>query len=474
MKIGLNFFIAALLMSHCAAQNITKLDQVPNLGQQIDTLVRQYQDLDIFSGVVLVAEQGKPVYHKAFGLADRESKRKNTLDTKFDIGSMNKAFTKVVILRLVSQGKLHLDDLLGKFLDGFDPVAGQKVTVQMLLEHTSGFGDYFNAEYQQLTYEQKQMNRLVELIRKMPLLFEPGTDRQYSNAGYLLLGAIIEKVTGKDFLTVVDEMIVQPMGMHDTFVREKYQTPERAIGYTTTMRGNLEANDFLQDPPSPAGGFYSTTSDMLKFFRAYHYGTSLWDEATRKLDPMYGFLADNMDSGGAITHAGGFPGANTVHYEVLRDGISILVFANMDEPVAEKLGFGILSIIRGKVPEKPVLPAHRWVYQAYREKGIDYVRENFETLTANWTDQDPKDMLLNMIGYNLLYSDDASELDQAIEIFSLNAELFPEVANVWDSLGEAWLKKGDKQKALTAYKKALAIRPDLPSALAAVKQLEKE
>lgn len=456
------------------AQKTPVLQALPEMERKVDELVRQYQDLDIFSGVVLVAEQGVPVYHKAFGYADRDAKRKNTLATRFDIGSMNKAFTKVVLLNLVKAGKLRLDDPLGKFLPGFDPVAAQQVTVGQLLAHTSGFGDYHSPAYHDLSYEKKSLDRLLTLIKKLPLQFEPGTEQAYSNAGYVLLGAIIEEVSGKDFFTVVREYTVDRLGLENTYLQNKYQTPERAIGYTRTMRGALEANDYFQDPPGPDGGFYSTTTDMLQFFRAYHYGNTLWDEATKALDPMYPFLKEHANTGGAIPHAGGFPGANTVHYEILRDQISVVVFANMDETVAEELGAGILAIIRGQAPKSPVLPAHLWIYQSYRDKGIDYVRDHFEKLSTNWHPADPKDMILNMIGYNLLYSDDPKEIDQAIEVFTLNTELFPDIANVWDSLGEAWRKKGDRQKALQFYRKALKIRPDLPSAVAAVAELSEK
>lgn len=454
------------------AQNTPVLEKIPDFEQQVDDLVQQYRDLDLFAGVVLVAERGQPVYHKAFGYADRENKRKNTLHTKFDIGSMNKAFTKVAVLSLVQEGKLALSDPLGKFLDGFDPVAAKQVTIEQLLEHTSGFGDYHGPDYWDLSYEEKSIAARVDLIRKSPLEFSPGSEQAYSNAGYILLGAIIEQATGKDYFTVIRERIVDRLELKNTFLTEKYHTPERAIGYTRTMRGALEANDDFQDPPAPDGGFYSTPSDILKFYRAYHYGGALWDEATRKLDPMYPFLQEHSTTGGAIPHAGGFPGASTAHFEVLRDQISVIVFANRDEIVAEDIAGGILAIVRGKEPEQPAQPAQLLIYQTYREKGIDYIRDHFEALSVNWHPADPKDMILNGIGYNLLYSDDPKELDQAIEFFTLNTALFPEIANVWDSLGEAWRKKGDKAKALKFYKKALEIRPDLPSAKAAVAELK--
>ena len=442
----------------------------PKLESKVDELVKSYMDIDIFSGVVLIAEKGKPVYHKAFGLANREQNIPNTLNTHFDIGSMNKGFTKVIILQLINEGKLKLDDKLGKFLPGFPKEAAEKITVAHLLNHESGYGGYHTPEYWDIPLEKKSLQTALEHIKKQPLMFEPGTAKEYSNAGYVLLGLIAEKVAGKPYYDIVEERIVKPLAMKETYLRDKYTVPNRAIGYFKNMRGELQNNESFGEIPTPAGGFYSTTSDMLKFYRAYHYGDQLWNEATRSLDEMHGFYQEHLNSGGAMTHAGGFEGANTVHYEILRDQISVLVFANMDEVVAEDLGAGILAIIRGKQPEAPSLPAEQAIYQAINEKGADYIKQNWETLTVNFHPADPKDMILNEIGYTLLMD---GKTDEAVEIFKLNTELFPEVANCWDSYGEGLLKKGDKKGALKAYKKALTIRPDLPTAKEAVKQLEK-
>jgi tetratricopeptide (TPR) repeat protein len=154
---------------------------------------------------------------------------------------------------------------------------------------------------------------------------------------------------------------------------------------------------------------------------------------------------------------------------MLHDNISIVVLANMDEPVAEKLFLGIHAILNGKDPQPPALPAVLNVYQAYLDNNVNYIRKNFESLTTNFHPTDPKDLILNNLGYELLFSD---QTDRAIEIFKLNTELFPQVGNCWDSYGEALLAKGDRAGALKAYRKALEINPNIPSAQEAVKKLQ--
>lgn len=448
----------------------SKSDNIPiNLESKVDKLVKEYTDLGIFSGVVLIAEEGEPLYHKAFGLANSETKTSNKLDTRFDIGSMNKSMTKVLILKLVKARKLNLDDKLGQYLDGFPKVAAKKITINHLLNHQSGYGDYHTPEYWEIPLEEKSLAISVDFIKKRPILFEPGEAQEYSNAGYVLLGAIAEKVTGKSYYDLIEEYITKPLKMENTFLRNKYSVKNRAVGYFKNFKGELMDNEDFQEIPTPAGGFYSTTEDMLTFYRAFHYGNQLWDESTRSMDEMYSFYQEHQNTGGAMTHAGGFEGANTVHYEILRDKISVIVFANMDEPVAENLGAGILAIIRGKKPESPILPANQLVYKTWKEKGPDYVKKNWETLTVNFHPSDPKDPILNAIGYDLFFND---EIDEAVEIFKLNTELYPNIANCWDSYGEGLLALGKKEESLKAYKKALSIRPDMPTAKKMVKELE--
>jgi CubicO group peptidase (beta-lactamase class C family) len=439
------------------------------IENKVDALVNQYLDLDIFSGVVLVAEKGEPFYHKAFGLADREKNIKNTTKTKFDIGSMNKTFTHVVILQLVQEGKLKLSDKLSSILPDFSGEMYSEITIDHLLNHSAGFGDYFMTDgYFELPLSQKNIKGLIKIIKKMPLLYEPGTEREYSNAGFIVLGAVIEHKTNKTYHQNVKDRIGQPLGLNDTYFMDKKSVPNRAIGYLKTMRGELEDNSRFEELPNPDGGFQSTALDVMKFYREYHYGHKLLTEETKLKDEFYGMTVEHRTTGGAIPFAGGFNGSNSVIFEILRDEITIVVLANMDEPVAEQLGSGILDIIRDKPAKEPSLPAIQNVYKAYTDNGIDYVKANFNSMISNFHPTDPKGIILNQIGYSFL-SDD--KIDNAIEVFQLNTEMFPDDPNVWDSLGEAYLKKGNKDKALKMYKKALSIDPNFPSAMKAVKQM---
>ena len=332
-----------VIFTSCNAQSQSKIKNSKSLESNVDALVEQYQDLDIFSGIVLVAEQGEPKYHKAFGLANRETNIANTLNTKFDIGSMNKSFTKTVILQLLEEGRLKVTDKLGQYLPGFPEIAANKITITDLLNHSSGYTGYWGNDFNDLPIDQKRIPALVERIKKLRLEFEPGTEIAYSNAGYVLLGAIIEKITGKTYQQNIIERIIKPLNMTETYVIDKHEVPDRAIGYYKDMKGNISNNLGFVEVPNPDGGFQSTPGDIVKFYSEYFYGTTLLSEATKLDEAFFGSINKRKTTGKANLMAGGFPGANTAYLEIMRDEISIIVFANMDEPVAEQLASGILG-----------------------------------------------------------------------------------------------------------------------------------
>ncbi len=441
-----------------------------NLEARIDDFVKQHIGLDLFSGVVLVAHKDELLYNKAFGMANIEQKIPVTTNTKFDIGSMNKAFTEVIIYNLVAENKLKLDDNLGKYLKGFSSIASNQVTIAHLLEHSSGFQDYHTPEYMQLKAKDKTIDYIVNFAKKQELAFEPGTGNYYSNVGYTLLGAIIEKIEGKRYFKVVQDRILDKLQMKDTYLDKKYEVPDRAIGYSQTSLGELNNTDYLQLNPTPAGSFMSSSTDLRKFFYAYYFGNAIWSEETRMMNSMrMELFIESKNYGSAPMIAGGFDGVNAVSLQNLRDEISIIVMANRNAPSAIEVGIGVLDILRGKEPLPVGLPIVNRIAKIYFENGVEYLKNNFNLLTENSMMPMPLEGILNVIGYDLI---NVSKNNEAFEIFKLNIELFPSCANCWDSYGEALLKKGNKEAALSAYKKALEINPNIASAKKMVMELE--
>ena len=341
-----------------------------------------------------------------------------------------------------------------------------------MLDHESGFGDYHTPDYFNLPLENRKLSAIIERAKKYQLLFEPGTENEYSNLGYVILGGIIEVVTGNSYFDEVQKRIIDPLKIKNTYVNDFNGLDNRmAKGYFYTPLGELEEGELIQDLPNPDGGFLSTTEDIMNFYRSYYYDDLLLSKEFKSNDSFFKYL-NEIPEGKAIGAAGGFDGFNTALFQVISSDLTIIVFANMDEPVAEHIAQDILDLSRGETPKKPQLPAVQNVRKAYVDHGVEYIKSNFESLTENYHPQDPKDFILNDLGYAFLYG--ANDPKKATELFKLNTELFPNVANCWDSYGEALLNDNNKTEATKAYKKALDINPNMESALKAVRELKSE
>jgi CubicO group peptidase (beta-lactamase class C family) len=203
-------------------------------------------DAEKFSGSVLLAKDGKPFFKKAYGFASRRFWVSNQIDTKFNLGSMNKMFTTVAVAQLVERGKLSYSDKVGKYLgeEWIVPQNGEKITVHHLLIHTSGLGDFFSRVFFKsskllfLSIDDYQV-----LVKDMELQFEPGTRWSYSNAGFVLLGAIIEKVSGRDYFGFVQEKIHKKANMSNSGCYEMYRPIPIWLSVTRNARWKTEVSN---------------------------------------------------------------------------------------------------------------------------------------------------------------------------------------------------------------------------------------
>ena len=252
--------------------------------------LRTLADSDEFSGVVLVAKDGKPFFLEAYGLANRDFGVANRADTKFNLGSINKVFTQVAIAQLAAQGKLSLSDTIRKHIPDYPSSVADRITVQQLLAMSSGLGDFFGERYDATPKAKlRTLSDFLPLFVDKPLLFEPGTSRRYSNAGYIVLGLIIEKTSGQPYHDYVRQHVFLPAGMKDS---DAYPldsiVANRAVGYTRERddgekerlgppRLNIYA---LPARSSSAGGGSSTAADLLAFDTAMRHDRLLPPEWT--------------------------------------------------------------------------------------------------------------------------------------------------------------------------------------------------
>ena len=321
---------------------------------ELDSMIAGKAASGDFSGVVLVARDGNPIFQKAYGYASKRFHAPNRVDTKFNLGSINKAFTTVSILQLIEKGKLSIDDPIGMYLDVFPEKIAEKVTIRHLLNMRSGWGDYWrHPTFQQEISRIRTVSQYMDFIKDMPLDFEPGTNFQHSNTGFDVAGAIIETVTGMDYFDYVRSNIYVPAGMDFTDCFHKDGPVENlAVGYTNMNPNDPEGTGYLWEntylmPPrgNPTGGGYSTAEDMLKFAQALKSQTLLSKEMVNfYFNRLDGEPEKASDPNGRYRAAGGAPGINAFLVIDFDSGLTFVVLANLDHPVAMNLIQEILKM----------------------------------------------------------------------------------------------------------------------------------
>ncbi len=352
-----------------------KAPRDPSLGEapvgfpgELREFMEDLVSRDEFSGTVLVAKDGKPVFEQAYGLASKRYNVSNRIDTKLNLGSMNKMFTGVAICQLVEQGRLSFDDKVIKYLPNYpNREVAEKVTIHQLLTHTSGLGSYFNDKYDTVWSTIRTLDQLLSVFVDEPLEFEPGARFGYSNSGPVVLGLIIERITGQTYYDYVRDHIYKPAGMIDTdCYAMDTPTPNLAIGYTH-MDGNHEHRDgprrnnlFSHSlKGGPAGGGFSTVEDLLRFSLALQEHKLLSPEMTETLltrkialGPGLGyayFFGDETTNGHRhVGHNGGAPGISADFHIYSDLGYTVAVLSNYDGAAAI-----VSRFIRGIIERAP-------------------------------------------------------------------------------------------------------------------------
>ncbi|MBF9238468.1 serine hydrolase [Hymenobacter sp. BT683] len=338
--------------------------------QQLDAYVQQFQQAGFFNGSALVAEKGKVLLQKGYGLANREQQVLNGPDTKFRIGSLTKQFTAALVLQLVEKGQLRLDGKVSDYLPTYPQPAGSQITLHHLLSHTAGLPDYtalpnFGPDIMRTHQEPAQ---LVALFAALPLQFVPGAQFQYSNSGYVLLGAIIEKVTGKPYAQVFQENIARPLKMKSTaYDALEPADRRRAAGYQATAKGLVNTSPLDMTVPYAAGAITSTVADMYRWNQALN-GTKVLSAASKKLlftpvkdNYAYGWMVMNAKMGpetiGLQEHNGGINGFKSYMVRVPQSQQLIILLDNHSGNSLPELRRGLLRILNHQPATLPAAVA---------------------------------------------------------------------------------------------------------------------
>jgi len=440
--------------------------------RQIDELMLSYHKYQQFNGSVLVAENGKVIYKKGFGLANMEWNIPNEPDTKFRLGSITKQFTATLVLQLVQQGKIKLDGKVSDYLPDYRKDTGARMTIHHLLSHTSGLPNYTAQPgfFANVSRNPFKVDDFVKQYASGDLEFEPGSKFNYSNSGYFLLGDIIEKVTGKPYEQVLKENILDPVGMKNTGY-DHYGTvlSKRAAGYVRTPNGYENAGYLDMSIPYAAGSLYSTVEDLFLWDQAL-YGEKILSTASKELmfkpnleNYGYGFgirkasLGPNKIAVPVIEHNGGINGFSTDIVRLVGDKRLIVLLDNTSQGrYLDGMALAITNILYRQPYESPKQSIADTLRPIAVKDVAAAIRRYRELKAARSAEYDFREAELNTLGYQLLQ---LKKVAEAIEIFKLNVEAYPEAANAYDSLGEAYLVNGDKELAISNYKKSLELNP---------------
>lgn len=342
------------------------------LIRQVKAYVGQLVAEEKFSGALLIAKDGKPLLTQAFGLASIAHQVPNRIDTKFNLGSMNKMFTAVAIAQLAEEGKLAFEDQIAKHLPDYpNQGVATQVTIHHLLTHTSGLADYFNDKFTEASRARfRTVQDFFPLFVDEPLQFAPGSQWAYSNSNFIVLGSIVEAVSGQSYFDYVREHIYQPAGMINTDAYElDHEIPNLATGYTRAPGESEWRNNLFEHviKGGPAGGGYSTVEDLFHFAQALTTHQLLSADMTTLVTTgkvalpgrtdaqyAYGFGEELVNGFRRFGHNGGFPGINSQLNVYPELGYVVAVMGNYDPPAASRIAERIGKLITGSSVPQPI------------------------------------------------------------------------------------------------------------------------
>ncbi len=474
---GIALFFATINIScgQSEIKNQTKSDK-------INELISLYSDYEGFNGSVLVAHEEKVIYKKGFGLANMEWDIQNQTDTKFQIASITKQFTALLILQLVAENKLDLHKPISTYLPDYPKENGNQITIHHLLTHSSGLER--DASKDEKKY--KKPKDMVNQFAESPLKFIPGERFEYSNSGYTLLGYIIETITEKSYEEVLKDRIFTPLNMKNSgFYKHRPLLKNMSSGYNKSW-GNYFNIDYSDESSAyAAGGIYSTVEDLFLWDQAVNTETLL---PKKYLDLLFTKHIIDSEEGGhygygwefkeksignttsiieTVGHSGRISGYRALYTKIQSSNSAIILLNNTNRTFLNGITIAIIEILNDKSYDFPLKPLAMFMTKTIEkegiEKGIQFYKEHKDLNDYYVSEQE-----LIIEGYRLLH---AGNTNDAAEVFKLSTEIFPNRDNPYDSYAEALMELGKNEEAIKNYKKSLLLNPENENAKKMLKKL---
>lgn len=455
-----------------------------NKSEAIDDLLSRYYEYGLLNGSVLVAEKGEVIFNKGYGFANVEHNIFNSSKTVHRIGSITKQFVSMMIMQLVDEGKIELDEKMTSYLKDYRKDTGDKVTIFHLLTHTSGIPSYtsYPGFWSDSLRNPYTTQELIKEFCSGDLEFKPGSQFSYNNSGYVLLAKIVEEVTGKTYEENIQERIFNKVGMKNTYLdRPEKIILNRAAGYDKSGEKLINTKYMYVKNAFGAGDIVSTVEDLYLWDQALYTDKLISDESKNKIfTPFlsnYGFgwgiskikNPAGSDSLTLISHTGGINGFSSLIARLVDDKHLIIILNNSGSFPLYEIRKNITNILYGEDYEFPKKPIASYLQTIILDEGIDKATTVFkEIMEFEKETFDIKEGDINNLGYSFLTED---KIEEAIGVFQFNIDAFPNSFNVYDSMGEALMKKGDNEKSIEMYKKSIEINPQNTNGYEMLKKL---
>ncbi|WP_343660919.1 serine hydrolase [Chryseobacterium sp.] len=358
LTLGYLFFFSIF----CPALKAQTQPDIANINQdkkkeEIDGIIKAYAAINKFNGTAFIHYQHKNIFEKSYGWQDAEKKIPNQNTSVYQIASLTKSFTALIIVKLSEEGKLSFKDPISKFIADYP--RGKEITVEHLLTHTSGIYEVLrNKEYFSLLHTGKIIDKDKELsfFKNEPLDFEPGTQFSYTNSGYILLGLIIEKLTGLSYENAVRKIILNPLKMtHTGFNYMALKSPYKTVPYSYISKTQQEKTEVWNSTlTGPAGQIYSTAEDLYNYYKGLRDYKIVSKESFKKATTPYlsgygyGWFIDDLYGKKLINHGGNIEGSTSYFAMLPNDDLCIILLNNITSKKLEKAGNTILAAILGQ------------------------------------------------------------------------------------------------------------------------------
>lgn len=462
---------------------------------QLQPIIEQVmQQRDIPGFAIAVVQNRKVVYASGFGVKNLENKKeKVTPQSLFHMASITKPFVATSVMQLVEKGKVDLDAPVIKYLPYFrlNDERYAMVTVRQMLSHLSGMPDVRDYEWDKPQYDDGALERYVRSLTNQSLIAAPGTIFRYSNMAYEVLGDLIAKVSGMTFEDYVKKNILEPLEMKSSTLLVKQANP-LLLTSPHVLDGSYETVVSKVFPynrmHSPSSTLYSNVLDMARWAianmnRGELDGKRILKDST--YDVMWKPAGDQWQRIGiswflgkhrehqTISHSGGDTGFVSNLVLIPEQSIAVVMMSNFDRATLRPITNAALDIALGLKPEPIVIKPSiaKALYQMIKTEGVDSAVGKYRDLKKNQPNSyDFQEGELNGLGYNLI---NQKKIKEAIKVFQLNVEAYPESSNVYDSLGEGYMINGDKALAIENYEKSLKLNPGNTNAVEKLKILNR-